>query len=138
MFNLVSAFSGANGCGAGGWEGGASTGGGSGATKPAFGNPKPAFDFSKPGFVAPKPGLGAGGAEKGQRIAGREGAKAAKIRGFIGGLGANAGICADQQEVGGRIFPVFPVFKAILFKSHRFHRGFSPFRPKFSTDGVSG
>ena len=138
MFNLVSAFSGANGCGAGGWEGGASTGGGSGATKPAFGNPKPAFDFSKPGFVAPKPGLGAGGAEKGQRIAGREEAKAAKIRGFIGGLGANAGICADQQEVGGRIFPVFPVFKAISFKKPRFHRGFSPFRPKFSTDGVSG
>ena len=137
MFNLVSAFPGANGCGAGGWEDGASTGSGSGATKPAFGNPKPAFDISKPAFVAPKPGLGAGGAEKGQRIAGREGAKAARIRGFIGGLGANVGICADQQEVGGRIFPVFPGFKAILFKNPRFHRVFSPFRPKFSTDGVS-
>ena len=111
MFNLVSAFPGANGCGAGGWEGGTSTGGGSGATKPAFGNPKPAFDFSKPGFVAPKPGLGAGGAEKGQRIAGREGAKAAKIRGFIGGLGANAGICADQQEVWGAYFPGFSRFQ---------------------------
>ena len=118
--------------------GGTRTSGGRGPTKPAFENPKLGFVFSKPGFVAPKPGFGAGGAETGRWIAGRGGAEAAKIRGFIGGLGANAGICADQQEVGGRIFPVFPVFKAVLFKNPRFHRGFSPFRPKFSTDGVSG
>ena len=87
MFNLVSAFSGANGCGAGGWEGGASTGGGSGATKPAFGNPKPAFDFSKPGFVAPKPGLGAGGAVARGQEGGLKGSETSKTHGFIGGLG---------------------------------------------------
>lgn len=134
---LFQPWRGQTGCGEEGQGGGTRTRGGRGPTKPAFENPKLGFVFSKPGFVAPKPGFGAGGAETGRWIAGREGAEAAKICGFIGSLGANAGICADRQEVGGRIFPVFPVLKAILFKNPRFHRGFSPFRPKFSTDGVS-
>ena len=81
---LFQPWRGQTGCGAEGQGGGTRTSGGRGPTKPAFENPKLGFVFSKPGFVAPRPGFEAGGAETGRWIAGREGAEAAKICGFIG------------------------------------------------------
>ena len=131
MFSLVSAFSGANGCGAGGWECGANTGGGSGTTKPAFVNPKPAFDFSKPGFVAPEPGLGAGGAVARGWERGLKGSGTSKTHGFIGSLGENAGFRADGQEVGARSPQIFPFSKPFCSKNLGFIGDFRPFGPSF-------